>query len=118
MTLWEHREKLMSITPPPKQAAWIWAVARSTCTNLLRQTPTTVPMPCDYESHNEDHSLHDTLHELIKQLSEPDHTIVTLYLEGYDYAEIGRRVGMTKNNVGVRLTRIKDKLRKQWNKTE
>ena len=46
---------------------------------------------------------------------EPDRTIVRMHLEGYEYKEIGARVGMTKNNIGIRLMRIKDKLREQWN---
>ena len=57
-------------------------------------------------------------HELIALLPEPDRTIVTMHLEGFEYKEIGRKVGLTKNNVGIRLMRIKDKLREQWNRTE
>jgi DNA-directed RNA polymerase specialized sigma24 family protein len=38
-----------------------------------------------------------------------------MHLEGYEYKEIGRKVGMTKNNVGIRLVRIKEKLREQMN---
>ncbi len=115
LVLWKLKEKLLSISPPPKQAAWIWRVARSTCIDLQRHTPPPQPLPEDYDTPIGDTTLHDTLHELIAQLPEPDRTIVTLHLEGYDYKEIGRRVEMTKNNIGVRLMRIKEKLREQWN---
>lgn len=115
LTLWNLREQLFSITLAPRQAAWIWRVARSTCIDLQRKTPPPSPLPDDYDAPGEDHTLHDALHELISKLPEPDHTIVTLHLEGYDYKEIGREVGMTKNNVGIRLMRIKEKLREQWN---
>ncbi len=114
LAIWELREKLFSITLPPKQAAWIWHVARSTCIDLLRQTHPTEQLPEGFDLPVEDQSLHNALHEYIALLPAPDRTIVTLHLEGYQYEEIGQRVGMTKNHVGVRLMRIKEKLREQW----
>ena len=116
LALWNLREQLFSITLAPRQAAWIWRVARSTCIDLRRKrsnNPT--PLPADYDAPEEDTMLHDALHELINQLPEPDRTIVTMHLEGYDYKEIGKKVNITKNNVGIRLMRIKEKLKAQWN---
>ena len=115
VTLWNLREKLLSITPAPKQAVWIWRVARSTCIDLQRTTKVPEPLPEDYDTHSEDTTLHDTLHELINQLPEPDRTIVTLHLEGYEYKEIARKTGLSKNNVGIRRMRIKEKLKKAMN---
>ena len=116
LALWNLREQLFSITLAPKQAAWIWRVARSTCIDLWRKRSNNLtPLPDSYDAPSEDTTLHDTLHELIAQLPEPDRTIVTMHLEGYEYKEIGQQVGMTKNNIGVRLMRIKEKLREQWN---
>ena len=114
IVLWNMRDKFLSITSPPKQAVWVWRVARSTCVDFLRRTPSSYPLPDAYDAATADTTPHDNLHELIAQLPEPDRTIVTMHLEGYDYNEIGRQTGMTKNNVGIRLMRIKDKLRKQW----
>ena len=54
--------------------------------------------------------------EMIDALHEPDRTIVKMHLEGYEYKEIGKHIGMQKNNVGVRLMRIKEKLKEQWEK--
>ena len=116
LALWNLREKLFSITVAPKQAVWIWRVARSTCIDIGRRTPPPSSLPDDYDRPADDTTLHDTLHELITQLPEPDRTIVTMHLEGYEYKEIGQEVGMTKNNVGIRLMRIKEKLREQWNR--
>lgn len=115
IALWSHREKLFGITSPPQQAVWIWRVARSTCIDFQRHSPPPQPLPDNYDTPADDHTLHDTLHELIAQLPEPDRTIVTMHLEGYEYKEIGRKVGMTKNNVGIRLVRIKEKLKEQMN---
>ncbi len=113
--LWLRREKLVSITSPPKQAAWIWRVARSECVDLQRGTQQPDPLPTDYDPPSDDPTQHIELLELISQLPEPDRTIVTLHLEGYEYKEIGRQTGLTKNNVGIRLMRIKEKLKEQWN---
>ena len=115
IALWNLREKMISITPPPKQAAWIWRVARSTCIDLRRHSPPPCPLPEGYEIATENLTLHDTLHELIAQLPEPDRSIVTLHLEGYDYQEIGQKLRISKSNVGVRLMRAKEKLKKAMN---
>ena len=115
LTLWHRREQLLSIGSAPQQAAWMWRVARSTCVDLLRRSAPSYPAPEDYDAPVEDHSQHEALMELITQLPEPDRTVVTLHLEGYDYREIGQRTGLGKSNVGVRLMRIKEKLRQQWN---
>lgn len=114
IALWKLREKLLSIGPAPKQAVWIWRVARSTCSDLQRTTRVHDPLPENYDTPDDDPSLHDALHELISHLPEPDHTIVTMHLEGYNYKEIGQKTGLTKNNVGIRLLRIKEKLKEQW----
>ena len=114
LALWNLKEKMLDISPAPKQAAWIWRVARSTCIDIGRRTPPSSPLPEGYDTPTDNTSLHDTLHELINQLPEPDRTIITMHLDGYDYKEIGRHVGMTKNNIGVRLMRIKEKIKQQW----
>jgi len=113
LTLWNLRVKLFSITSAPKQAAWIWRVARSRCIDLQRHTPPPSPIPEGYDTPIPDTSLHDALHELIALLPEPDRTIATMHLEGYEYKEIGKRTGLTKNYVGIRLMRIKEKLKKE-----
>ena len=115
LTLWNLRNQLFGITIAPKQAAWIWRVARNTCIDQQRHLPQPIPLDENYDAPAEDTTLHDTLHELIAHLTEPDRTIVTMHLAGYEYKEIGQRVEMTKNNIGIRLMRIKEKLREQWN---
>ena len=48
----------------------------------------------------------------IKKLSEIDRAIITLYLEEKSYKEIAIIIGTTANNIGVRVNRIKDRLKK------
>lgn len=113
VVLWERREQLMSIASTPQQASWMWRVARSTCVDLLRKEPPSYPVPETFDAPEEDTTLHRDLHEQIALLPEPDRSIVTLHLEGYEYKEIGKKLGMTKNNIGIRLMRIKERLKKE-----
>lgn len=43
----------------------------------------------------------------IADLNKIDKAVVMLYLEQYDYKSIGQMLGMTDNNVAVRMNRIK-----------
>lgn len=52
------------------------------------------------------------LYTAINQLSQVEKAIVMLYLEEKSYDEIAEIIGITKNNVGVKLNRIKAKLEK------
>lgn len=111
LALWRDRERLLSLSAVP-QAALIWKIGRNKIIDCLRREKETETLPEDYEMVDEDRSLLRELHERIALLDEPDRTIVRLQLEGYNYVEIGDRVGMTEKNVSVRLVRIKEKLRK------
>jgi len=51
------------------------------------------------------------LYSAIKSLGEVDRALVMLYLEDLSYKEIGEVLGLTEDNVGVKLNRIKTKLR-------
>lgn len=52
------------------------------------------------------------LQNAINQLSKVEKAIVMLYLEDTPYEEIAATVGITENNLRVKLTRIKAKLKK------
>ena len=50
-------------------------------------------------------------YKAIASLSKIDKAIVMLYLEDYSYAEISEIIGITANNIAVKMNRIKVKLR-------
>jgi RNA polymerase sigma-70 factor (ECF subfamily) len=52
------------------------------------------------------------LYDAIRQLSEVDRAVILLYLDEKSYWEIGEIIGTNPNNVGVRINRIKDRLRR------
>ncbi|MCP4191439.1 MAG: RNA polymerase sigma factor [Planctomycetaceae bacterium] len=52
------------------------------------------------------------LHELLDRQNEADRAILLLFLEGQSYREIGGIIGMTESNVGTRINRLKQTLKK------
>jgi len=52
------------------------------------------------------------LYDAIRQLSEIDRGVILLYLEEKSYQEIADIIGTNTNNIGVRITRIKERLKK------
>ena len=95
---------------------WIYRVALNTAINQdkkQRRRIETVPLTVDidpFEADNPKTQQVRRLHDLISQLELIDRSLVLLWLEGIPYDEIGAIIGITPNNVGVRLSRIKEKL--------
>jgi RNA polymerase sigma-70 factor, ECF subfamily len=52
------------------------------------------------------------LFDAIKRLSEVDRGVILLYLEEKSYKEIAEITGTNPNNIGVRIKRIKERLKK------
>ena len=55
------------------------------------------------------------LYKEIKKLSEIDRAIILLYLEKRTYKEISQIIGINSNSIGVKITRIKKRIKKQLN---
>ncbi len=51
-----------------------------------------------------------SLRKCVKKLNEGDKAIVALYLEGLAYREISSILGLSENNIAVKVKRIKSKL--------
>lgn len=56
------------------------------------------------------------MNKAINELSEIDKALVMLYLEEYDYQEIADIMGISANNVAVKMNRIKAKLKENSKK--
>jgi RNA polymerase sigma-70 factor (ECF subfamily) len=54
----------------------------------------------------------ERLHEALRRLDPADRALVTLYLEELPYRQIAEITGLTESNVGVRLHRIRERLRR------
>lgn len=51
------------------------------------------------------------LYASIDRLNASEKAVIMLFLEEYPYKEIGEILGITENNVGVKMSRIKHKLK-------
>lgn len=95
---------------------WIYRVALNTAINQDRKErhrPQTVPLTVDidpYEADNPQTQQIRVLYDRISRLDPIDRSLILLWLEGISYDEIGAIIGISPNNVGVKLTRIKEKL--------
>lgn len=52
------------------------------------------------------------LRDLLEQQNDGDRAMLLLYLEGHSYREIGDVLGISESNVGTRLNRLKQSMRK------
>ena len=71
-------------------------------------------LPAEFTEDNrafENESLNQ-LYDAIRQLSEIDRAVILLYLEEKSYKEIADITGSNTNNIGVRIKRIKERLKK------
>jgi RNA polymerase sigma-70 factor (ECF subfamily) len=68
------------------------------------------PKNYDEPSENE-----ERMFEAFRTLNEAERAIIALFLEDYSYKEIAQITGATENNVGVKISRIKEKLKKILN---
>jgi RNA polymerase sigma-70 factor (ECF subfamily) len=95
---------------------WIYRVALNTAINQDkkgRRRIETVPLTVDIDPYEADDPKTQQIRELydrISRLDLIDRSLILLWLEGITYDEIGAIIGITPNNVGVKLARIKDKL--------
>jgi RNA polymerase sigma factor, sigma-70 family len=56
---------------------------------------------------------YERMYKLIASLPAMEKALVVLYLDDYPYREIADMLGISESNVGTKLARIKEKLRKQ-----
>ena len=81
-----------------------------------RKQGTKVPLSMNIDLYNdEDHETKQVrqLHERIQRLDLIDRALVMMWLEGMNYDEIADVVGISVKNVGVKLVRIKEKLKQK-----
>ena len=101
-----------------KIGTWIYRVALNTCLTMERKKKREikkVPLQMDvnlFEDGDANAKQARMLHQRISQLAYVDRAIVMLWLEGMSYDEIGAVVGISAQNVAVKLFRIKKKKKK------
>jgi RNA polymerase sigma factor (sigma-70 family) len=106
-----------------KFSTWLYRVALNTAITFYRKEKkqsifiSTDTLPDDGSSYDDPiEEQTKAMHKAIGELSSVDKAIVMLYLEDYSYLEIGEMVGITANNVAVKMNRIKTKLKENSQK--
>jgi RNA polymerase sigma-70 factor, ECF subfamily len=114
--LWQARERYRG---EAKLGTWIYRIALNTAITGLRQArrrPQQVPLDRHTADRpNEPEPVVDprlqALQSAIRTLPPVDRGLVLLHLEERSYEEIAEVLGISVNHVGVKLTRIRHKLR-------
>jgi RNA polymerase sigma-70 factor (ECF subfamily) len=102
-----------------KLSTWIYRVAMNTCISAdrkKRRQGSKVPLSMNINLYDdEDHETRQVrqLHERIQRLDLIDRALIMMWLEGMSYEEIAEVVGISVKNVGVKLIRIKEKLKQK-----
>lgn len=105
-------------------ATWIYRISLNTCISFLRKSKhqvEAITLPVNLEVFDDDDDGEKSnrlreLYQLIQTLNPLERALILLWLEERSYDEIAQILGISKNNVGVRLSRIKDKLKKMSNR--
>ena len=98
---------------------WLYRVALNTAITSLRKGKKTqqveladqfIPTSDSFATPDRSEQV-ERLYSAIRSLGEVDRALVMLYLEDISYKQIAEVLGMTEDNVGVKLNRIRTKLR-------
>lgn len=117
LQIWRSRERF---NEQSEWSTWIYRLSLNVCMTLLKkkknnhQNYASDYLPPEVTEDvkvftDEDLNM---LYRAIKQLSEVDRAVILLYLEERPYVEIAEIIGTNSNNIGVRVKRIKERLKK------
>jgi len=117
LQIWRSHE---SFREQSEWSTWVYRISLNVCLTLLKKkkkkehhvTSDFLPDQAIEDSRSfPDESL-DQLYKAIRQLSDVNRAVIMLYLEEKSYQEIAEIIGTNPNNIGVRIKRIKERLKK------
>jgi RNA polymerase sigma-70 factor (ECF subfamily) len=121
LQIWRSKDKFRGDSA---WSTWVYRLSLNVCLTLLKKKKNNHQhfasdyLPPEVATEDnfafEDESLNE-LYDAIRQLSEIDRGVIMLYLEEKSYQEIAEIIGTNPNNIGVRIKRIKERLRKILN---
>lgn len=101
-------------------STWIYRICLNTCISAARKEKknperVAIDLVGDVPESQSDAKQRQQLHERIRTLGPLDRAIVLLWLEDLPYDEIAAIVGISTQNVGIRLYRIRQQLKSSDN---
>ena len=104
-----------------KVSTWMYRIALNTAIAIFRTNKIELELNESlpenlYRSYSDESSENEEkMFDAFRQLNMAERAIVALFLEDYSYKEIAGLTGITENNVGVKINRIKEKLKNLLN---
>ena len=118
LNLWTAFPRFRSESKP---STWVYRISVNTCISRLhhniRQPKTvsiTTSMADLFPEESEREQLKE-LYQLISQLDELERALILLWLDNKSYEKIAEILGISVSNVGVRINRVKARLREMSN---
>jgi len=117
LQIWKGRHNFQGQS---EWSTWVYRLSLNVCMTLLKKKKNTpqhtgsefIPEELTEDSNAfSDESL-EQLFQAIRKLSEIDRGIILLYLEEKTYQEIADIMGTNPNHIGVKIKRIKERLKK------
>ena len=101
-------------------STWVYRISLNVCLTLLKKkkkkgqhfVSDTIPAEVTEESNLLSDDALNQLYVAIRKLSEIDRAVILLYLDEKSQKEIAEIIGTNPNNIGVRVKRIKTRLKK------
>ena len=107
-----------------KISTWMYQVALNTALTYTRKSATRnkhlrniAAEPAIEDDKQVRHEQERILWEMIRSLPKAEKALILLYIEGIGYREIAEITGESESNVGVKLNRIKQKMKNNLNAT-
>lgn len=100
-----------------KVSSWIYRIALNTAMAIYRRPKLQVDyfeeMPEKFEHSSEQTATEneERLFTALRRLNDSEKALISLYLDDFSYQEIAAITGISEGNTGVRLNRIKNKLK-------
>ena len=100
-----------------KISSWIYRIALNTAIAVYRKSKISIDYYDEFPEHihpSNDKTISENEERLfwaLRQLNDSEKAVISLYLEDFSYQEIAAITGLSESNVGVRLNRIKNKLK-------
>jgi RNA polymerase sigma factor (sigma-70 family) len=104
---------------------WIYRIAANTCLMQIRREKNNPVAYYEHlqekpseETNQEKEQQSESLYSAIAQLAEIDRLIISMILEDMPQKQIGEVLGITENNVNIKVYRIKKQLRELMSKKQ